>query len=384
MSSELLNPNQDTELDPQKEYRALVRSIRWTKEFGLLFVQCSPAEGNRLIAKVRADLPKKKIEVLSLKESIDNLYDVVDALPNKAQIDVLFIQGLEHLLYEYEKTQLWDEPRDRYTYSEKGIPKVLGNLNLGRERFSKKFRFCFVFLVPLFAIKYLARRSPDFFDWRSGVFEIPTDPAILDRESSRLLKSHKDYDSWTQQDRDRRITEIQCWIEEPQQIPDLKAQLFLEQGDLLTASERYEAAIISYDNALKHKIDFYIAWYNRGVTFRRLERYGEAITSYAEALKYKPDFYTAWSSLGAALKRLECLEEAIASNNEAIKYKPDYSRAWYNNACYYALQDQAELAMTNLDKSINLNPKYREMAKTDSDFDSIRNHDRFQALINEA
>ncbi|WP_442921540.1 TPR end-of-group domain-containing protein [Microcoleus sp. S36a_D3] len=35
-----------------------------------------------------------------------------------------------------------------------------------------------------------------------------------------------------------------------------------------------------------------------------------------------------------------------------------------------------------MQQAINLNPdKYREMAKTDSDFDSIRSHTRFQALI---
>ncbi|MEG4939339.1 hypothetical protein QUA80_03800 [Microcoleus sp. F4-D5] len=39
-------------------------------------------------------------------------------------------------------------------------------------------------------------------------------------------------------------------------------------------------------------------------------------------------------------------------------------------------------AIQNLQQAINLNPdKYREMAKTDSDFDSIRSHPQFQALI---
>ncbi|WP_445310288.1 TPR end-of-group domain-containing protein [Microcoleus vaginatus] len=35
-----------------------------------------------------------------------------------------------------------------------------------------------------------------------------------------------------------------------------------------------------------------------------------------------------------------------------------------------------------MQQAINLNPdKYREMPKTDSDFDSIRSHTQFQALI---
>ena len=36
----------------------------------------------------------------------------------------------------------------------------------------------------------------------------------------------------------------------------------------------------------------------------------------------------------------------------------------------------------NLERAINLNPdKYREIAKTDSDFDNVRSDTRFQALI---
>jgi superkiller protein 3 len=57
-------------------------------------------------------------------------------------------------------------------------------------------------------------------------------------------------------------------------------------------------------------------------------------------------------------------------------------QAWYNKACRYALQGNVDLAIANLQQAINLNPdKYREMAKTDSDFDSLREDGGFQALI---
>jgi superkiller protein 3 len=48
----------------------------------------------------------------------------------------------------------------------------------------------------------------------------------------------------------------------------------------------------------------------------------------------------------------------------------------------YALQEQIELAIENLEKAIQLNPEeYREMAKTDSDFDKILSDARFHALL---
>jgi hypothetical protein len=41
-----------------------------------------------------------------------------------------------------------------------------------------------------------------------------------------------------------------------------------------------------------------------------------------------------------------------------------------------------DLALQHLQQAFDLDPKYREMARSDSDFDSIRRDDRFQALIN--
>ena len=52
--------DEDIEASPEEEYEALVRAIHWAKGFGLLFVQCSPAEGERLIERVQADVAEKQ------------------------------------------------------------------------------------------------------------------------------------------------------------------------------------------------------------------------------------------------------------------------------------------------------------------------------------
>jgi hypothetical protein len=49
-----------------------------------------------------------------------------------------------------------------------------------------------------------------------------------------------------------------------------------------------------------------------------------------------------------------------------------------------ALQNQIDLALDNLQQAITLNlEKYRDMAKTDSELDNLRQDPRFQALIQE-
>ena len=80
--------------------------------------------------------------------------------------------------------------------------------------------------------------------------------------------------------------------------------------------------------------------------------------------------------------KLGRLEEAIASCNKALELKPDDSAALYNKACCYAKHNNIDLAIENLQQAIKLNPEeYREMVKTDTDFDRIRGDKRFKALI---
>ena len=122
-----------------------------------------------------------------------------------------------------------------------------------------------------------------------------------------------------------------------------------------------------------HLKDDYLAWYNRGLVLEKLGRYEEAIASLYQAWQLKSDEHCAWEKLDDILRDLERYEEAIASFDEAVKIRSDDPDTFYNKACCYALQDNIEQAIENLQKAINLSPeKYREMAKTDSDFDRIQ------------
>ena len=461
MKPELTDLDIDLPADPEEEYQSLVRSIAWTKGFGLIFVRCSPAVGEELIRKIRDDIPDKKIEVLRLDQPIDNLYPIIENLPNQTEINILFVTGIEKSLVESIKPGYGGQG-DYYKLDT--VPRILGHLNLQRERFRDNFNICFVFIVPLFGLKYFIHRSPDFFDWRSGVFEFPTKQELLEQESFWILLEgdYEKYCSLTPEAQIQKILEIQELLAENHQqssdseavasLQASRANLQFELGNLLVAAKEYEAAIASFDQALKFQPDDYQAWNNRGVALRNLGRLEEAIASYDQARKIKPDDYEAWNNRGVALGNLGRLEEAVASYDQALKFKPDYHQAWYNRgialddlglieeaivsydkalkfkpdaheawynrgvalgnlgrleeavasydqalnfkpddheawynkACSYALQGNIEQAIENLQQAINLSPdEYREMAKTNSDFDKIREDERFGALIQE-
>ncbi len=359
MTSDPTDWTQEAELDPEKEYRALVRSIRYSRGFGLLFVQCSPAEGTRLIDRVREDLPTKKIEVLTLEEPIDNLYDVVNALPEREKINALFIRGIEHSLYEYEKEQLWHDSSEQRNYSQKSIPRLLGHLNLGRERFREHFKICFVFLVPKFVLKYLSRRAPDFFDWRSGVLEFTLDEDLL-QEEYEVIRSRKyvDYIELTPQQRREEIFKIQALVEELKQTTKQKCALYVEQGLLHAASKEYENAIISFDKALEIKSEYYSAWYNRGIALSDLGRHKEAIVSFNKALEIKPDYYAALYNWGTALNILGRYEEAIASFDKALAIESDSCMAWHSRGAALGKLGQFEEAIMSFDKALEIKLDY--------------------------
>ena len=74
----LLKAQDGHKLPGNEVYRALVRSLRRRKGFGIVFVQCVPVEAEKLTPRLQADIPKKRIERLKLEEPIDNLYELVD------------------------------------------------------------------------------------------------------------------------------------------------------------------------------------------------------------------------------------------------------------------------------------------------------------------
>ncbi|MGA9382421.1 MAG: tetratricopeptide repeat protein [Phormidium sp.] len=146
---------------------------------------------------------------------------------------------------------------------------------------------------------------------------------------------------------------------------------------------KLETAIASYNQALKINPDDHVAWYDRGIALGKLGRYEEAIASFDQAVKLNPNNDAAWNNQGNALCNLRRDEEAIASYDQGVKLNPNKDSAWYNKACCYALQGDIVRSIENLQKAIDLNKKWRDQAKTDSDFDRIRQEKQFQLLIEE-
>ncbi|MEH2422057.1 MAG: tetratricopeptide repeat protein [Nostoc sp.] len=356
-----MNPNlsdwdDDLPPEPEEAYQDLLRALKRKSGFGLFFVQCTPVEADKFIVKLPQEIPQKKIAVLRLVEAIDNLYQPVAEFIKDKQIDILLIKGLEYSLYKYEKRNFGEITEGQFS-NLTSVPHILNHLNQQRERFRDDFPISFVFLLRSFSINYFINRAPDFFDWRSGVFELPTTPEVVEQESNRLLLTadYKEYLKLSPEQKIEKVIEIQDLLTEKHQPETRKASLLLELGDLLTTAKEYEAAIAFYDQALKFQLDNHKAWNRRGVGLGSLERYEEEVASYDKAIEIKPDYHLAWYHRGIALKDSGKWKEALASWEKAIEIEPndDSTLNWLGNALDKL--GQSEEAIIYYDQAIALN-----------------------------
>jgi tetratricopeptide (TPR) repeat protein len=363
MSTTAIDWDQDVVSSKEESYQSLQNALNRNQGFGLYFVRSSPVQTQTIIEDIKRDLPNKNIGVLPLTDEVDNLFNIITNLPNYQNLNVLFISGLELSLLRYEEREaeglFLPSQSAVYGGTWAGVPRILGHLNLSRERFREHFPFSIVFCLPEFALRYFIRRAPDFFDWRSGVYEFPTEQELVNSEAYRLV-SGKDVDleiyrTWTPQERLQRLTEIRAYLSES---PDSEraSELWFQKGLIHTVNEQAEEAITSYDNALKIKPDYASAWNNRGFELGNLGRGEEAITSLDNALKFKPDYHDAWINRGFALGNLGRNEEAIASYDEALKIKPDYHYAWINRGVALSNLGSKEEAIASYEQALKIKP----------------------------
>ena len=256
----------DIHPDAETSYKALRRALQRGVGFSLLFVRCTPVKGIEIMERIQMDLPQKRIEVLDLDANTENLYHLVENLTEaqnieKQSFDVLFIRGLEESLFQYEdREQLGTLERSKgtgYGGNWESVPRILGHLNLSRERFRDNFKLCLVFLLPEFALNYFIRRAPDFFDWRSNVYEFPTERELVSQESFRLAYLDGSYQEYCEQLPEQRIAKlakIKSYLEE-EPDSEAKSSLWHEKGLIHAAAKEYEEAIASFDRALQFKPD---------------------------------------------------------------------------------------------------------------------------------
>lgn len=151
---------------------------------------------------------------------------------------------------------------------------------------------------------------------------------------------------------------------------------------------QYEKAAALFEKAGQVNPDDYQARSLRGLCFRALGRAEEAGEAFQECVKaierhlpLHPDDERALCLGSGALCGLGDTDRALEWADRAVSMEPEEAVVLYNVSCTYALLGETEKALDCLEKAFRQGYGHKEWFERDPDFSSVRDHPRFQALM---
>lgn len=161
----------------------------------------------------------------------------------------------------------------------------------------------------------------------------------------------------------------------------LYARSSFESGDLEKAAQLFE-------KAQRVRPEDYQSPIFLGVALTQLGRRDEAlrvdqlgIKSAEKYLELNPDEARAYSLGANVLVRLGEKERSKQWCEQAMALAPNDPIILYNAACHLAQLGEAERALDGLERAIEAGVAVGEWITHDPDFESLRNHPRFQAIV---
>ena len=125
-----------------------------------------------------------------------------------------------------------------------------------------------------------------------------------------------------------------------------------------------------------------ISLYLHGQALRTMERYRDAVVPLRASAELEPENIHVWLALGWCYKRVRRLDLAIESLEDALVVDAASAIVHYNLACYWSLSHSVDQALHHLSVAFDIDPNYRDLVMSESDFDPIRSDSDFRFLTN--
>jgi len=131
---------------------------------------------------------------------------------------------------------------------------------------------------------------------------------------------------------------------------------WVNYGNVLNLSGRFEEAVASYDRALAMAPDAGTL-INRGSALQGLSRRPEALASYEQALALEPNNIQALFKRGVILGELRYTDEALASYSRVLARDPNHAEALNNRGfLWWSNKKNYPKAMADLERALALAP----------------------------
>jgi tetratricopeptide (TPR) repeat protein len=119
----------------------------------------------------------------------------------------------------------------------------------------------------------------------------------------------------------------------------------------------------------------------RGEAYRQKEEYEQALQHFERVVAAGESNLELLMSMAWCYKRIGRLDRAIEAMRAAYRDSPKEAIVLYNLACYLSLAGERDEALSWLGRAFRLDPKYRQLVASETDFDPIRNHPDFVQLM---
>lgn len=134
--------------------------------------------------------------------------------------------------------------------------------------------------------------------------------------------------------------------------------------------------------SLRIQPEYRLAYLNLGLLYLAQGKYAAAVDYLEESVQDIPRDAPARNNLAVALIRLGRMEEARKQLAYLVQNNPDFPATYFNMAVTYALEDNADEAVKWIRQGAGrCTPVSARRYITDPDFDRIRNHPLFRAMI---
>ncbi|MCH7811946.1 MAG: tetratricopeptide repeat protein [Chloroflexi bacterium] len=154
------------------------------------------------------------------------------------------------------------------------------------------------------------------------------------------------------------------------------------RAESLTHLGRHKEALQAFERAAELEPNSADNHHRRGRGLDRLRHFDEAVEAYEKALSLQPDHQAVYS-LAVSLAHAAREEDARAVYERALKREQQDDSDYYHRARMLAVFANGEQALVDLRRSVKADTYWRAVARTEPDFDNIRDDPRFVEIVGE-
>jgi tetratricopeptide (TPR) repeat protein len=162
-------------------------------------------------------------------------------------------------------------------------------------------------------------------------------------------------------------------INEPDKL-NIIGEMLLELDADIKAEEIFRIARIKDPKSRQLASNLFSALYKQ-------KKFDESILFCNQILEESPNDIQFLVNRSSAFIRLGKFELGLADCDKVLGLDETIGLAYYNKACVNSLQNNKMDTLQMLQKAIDYDPRSKEIAKSDEDFENLKNDSEFRKLV---